>query len=168
MDDPVSAELQVWIDKRALAELVAALSSAVDRADRERIASCYDDDSYDDHGSFKGSGREFADFICGSATLGRMHHLVGQSVFDIDGAEAWGETFFVFHGAAGGRAVSGHGRYVDYFCRSDRGWKLKYRRVVPDAVPAGDDLSAYWSAARDRTDPVYDRLRRPPETAAGT
>jgi hypothetical protein len=22
-----------------------------------------------------------------------MHHLLGQSVFDIDGKEAWGETF---------------------------------------------------------------------------
>ena len=30
----------------------------------ERIASCYTDDSHDDHGTFKGSGREFAVFVC--------------------------------------------------------------------------------------------------------
>ncbi|HEY1828465.1 MAG TPA: hypothetical protein VGF87_10610, partial [Acidimicrobiales bacterium] len=53
-----------WTDKLELSELVSVLASAVDRADRERIASCYAEDSFDDHGSFKGSGRAFADFIC--------------------------------------------------------------------------------------------------------
>ena len=26
-----------------------------------------------------------------------MHHLLGQTVFDVDGDEGWGETFFVMH-----------------------------------------------------------------------
>ena len=94
-----------------------------------------------------------------------MHHLIGQSVFDIEGDEAWGETFYVFHGTAGPTAVSGHGRYADYFRRIDGSWKFAYRRVLPDAVPAGDDPAAYWLARRDREDPSYDRrrARRPGE-----
>jgi len=152
---------QHWSDKLELAELVAVLSSAVDRGDRERIASCYTEDSYDDHGTFKGSGREFADFVGRPGPMGSMHHLIGQSIFDVEGDEAWGETFYGFHGTAGTTAVSGHGRYVDYFCRVDGRWKLAYRRVLRDAVPAGDDPAAYWRPSRGRDDPSYDRLRRP-------
>jgi hypothetical protein len=85
-----------------------------------------------------------------------MHHLLGQSVFVVEGEEAWGETFFIFHGVARTVAVSGYGRYVDYFQKCDAGWKLKYRRVVADDVPGGDTAS-YWPSSRDRTDPSYDR-----------
>ena len=144
-------------DKQELAELLAVLSSGVDRADRERLASCYTEDSFDDHGTFKGTGRAFADFVCGPGPMTSMHHLLGQSVFDVDGDEAWGETFYVFHGTAGAVPVTGHGRYVDYFRRIDGAWKLSYRRVVPDAVPAGDDADMYWQPRRDGSDPSYDR-----------
>jgi len=166
MKNPVSAPTQVWIDKLELGELVAALSSAVDRGDRERIVSCYADDSYDDHGTFKGSGPQFADFVCRPGSMSTMHHLLGSSVFDVHGDEAWGETYFGFHGAVGTANVSGYGRYVDYFQKTggqdtDSRWKLKYRRVVPDQVPAGDDPAAYWSSSRDRNDPSYDRLMWP-------
>jgi hypothetical protein len=173
MDDPARAEIENkagirnWMDKSELAELVAVLGSAVDRKDRARIVGCYTDDSYDDHGSFKGSGREFADFICGPGYFDKMHHLLGSSVFEVQGDEAWGETYFVFHGAGGGVVVSGYGRYVDYFLRTGERWKLKYRRVVPDETPVGDDLGSYWPSRRDRSDPSYDRRRSPSDRAPG-
>jgi len=160
-------DARAWADKQQLAELLAVLSSAVDRADRDRIASCYTEDSFDDHGTFKGTGREFADFVSRPGPMSTMHHLLGQSVFEVDGDEAWGETFYLFHGTAGRAQVSGHGRYVDHFRRVGGSWKLAYRRVVPDAVPAGDDPLAYTQASRDRTDPSYDKRRRVEETPAG-
>jgi hypothetical protein len=160
MDNPVgAADAQVRIDKLQLAELLAVLSSAVDRGDRDRIASCYAESSFDDHGTFKGTGAQFADFMSRPGRMTSMHHLLGQSVFDVRGDEAWGETFYVFNGTAGTAPVTGHGRYVDYFRRIDGAWKLVYRRVVPDAVPAGDDAGAYWRARRDGDDPSYDRRR---------
>jgi hypothetical protein len=161
MSDSTGAAVRIWADKAELAELLAVLSSAVDRADRERIAACYADDSYDDHGTFKGTGRQFADFIGDSGAMSAMHHLLGQSIFDVQGDEAWGETFYVFHGVAGPAQVVGHGRYVDYFRRMDRRWKLVYRRVVPDAVPEGDDARSYWEPRRGGDDPSYDRRRAP-------
>lgn len=160
MGDELDGE-RLWRDKQELAELLAVLSSAVDRGDRERIASCYAEDSFDDHGTFKGTGQDFATFVSRPSAMTSMHHLLGQSVFDVAGDDAWGETFYVFHGAAGGAQVSGHGRYVDYFRRVGGSWKLLYRRVVPDAVPAGDDASTYWKPSRDRDDPSYDRRRGP-------
>jgi hypothetical protein len=161
MPDPAAADASRWTDKLELAGLVAAVSSAMDRGDRAGMESCYAEDSFDDHGAFKGSGAAFAEYVCGSGALSAMHHLLGQSLFDVDGDEAWGETFWVFHGRAGTVEVSGHGRYVDYFVRIDGRWKLKYRRVVPDAVPMGDDIGAYWPSRRDRQDPLYDRRRSP-------
>jgi SnoaL-like domain len=164
MENPTAAgSPQLWTDKLELAELVAILSSAVDRADRRRVESCYAPDSFDDHGTFKGSGGQFAEFVCQPGPLRSMHHLLGQSLFDVRGDEAWGETFYVFHGLAGKTAVFGHGRYLDYFRRIDGWWKLAYRRVVPDSVPAGDDPDSYWAATRDRDDPSYDRRRSPDE-----
>jgi hypothetical protein len=158
-------ETRSWVDKSALTELVARLSAAVDRADKSEIVDCYAPQSYDDHGAFKGSGAEFAEMICapdGRAEQLSMHHLLGQSVFDVHGDEAWGETFFVMHARIGGQVTVGYGRYVDYFQRAAGRWKLAYRRVVPDVTIPGDDTSQYWPSRRDHTDPRYDRLTAPP------
>lgn len=160
-------ERDPWRDKAELAELVAVLSAAVDRGDSETIDACYAVDSFDDHGAFKGCGREFAQLMGspdGRAAHLRMHHLLGQSIFAIDGEQAWGETFFVMHAVVSGSTTAGFGRYVDYFRRVDGAWKLAYRRVVPDATIPGDDISAYWGSRRDRGDPRYDRLTAPPLT----
>ena len=156
---------QAWVDKSALAELVAKLSAAVDRADKDAIIDCYAPQSFDDHGGFKGSGPEFADMICAPTSRAQqltMHHLLGQSVFDLQGDEAWGETFFVMHALIGGQVVVGYGRYIDYFRRIGGTWKLTYRRVVPDVTIPGDDASQYWQPRRDHTDPRYDHLTAPP------
>ena len=43
----------------------------------------------------KGSGQEFAELICAPSNPGAqmtMHHMLGQSVFDVQSDEAWGET----------------------------------------------------------------------------
>jgi hypothetical protein len=154
-----------WLDKLALTELLSVLSAAVDRGDREAIVDCYTEESYDDHGAFKGPGREFAEMICAPAGPGKrmvMHHLVRQSVFDVDGDQAWGETFFIMHAIIAGRTMTSFGRYVDHFRRVDGNWKLAYRRVVPDATLPDDDAQ-YWNASRDSSDPRYDRLTRPPK-----
>jgi hypothetical protein len=159
-------QMQAWFDKCALTELVAKLSAAVDRADKDAIVDCYASDSFDDHGVFKGSGAEFAQMICasdGRAGQLTMHHLLGQSVFDIDDDQAWGETFFVMHALVGDDIAVGYGRYIDYFRRTGGAWKLAYRRVVPDVTIAGDDVSQYWRPSRDHTDPRYDRLTAPPD-----
>lgn len=107
MGDPLAPDLQRALDRSELSALVAELSSAVDRGDRDRIAACYSDHSFDDHGPFKGSGADFADFVTGPGALGTMHHQLGQSVFEVDGDEAFGESFFVFHGTFGRKSASG-------------------------------------------------------------
>jgi hypothetical protein len=96
-----------------------------------------------------------------SAQTMAVHHLLGQSVFDVEGDEAWGETFFTFHALIGKDVHSAFGRYVDYFQRVGPNWELAYRRVVPDRTMAADDIANYWQARRGLDDPRYDRMRWP-------
>lgn len=163
-----SADVQTWIDKSQLAELVGRLSSAIDRGEHDVIVACYAADSWDDHGGFKGSGREFAHYICAPSPMrdadAHLHHLIGQSLFEIDEDEAWGETFFVFHLTSDTKLYPGIGRYIDYFQRIDGEWKIKYRRVVSDWVGEVDarisaTMPSYVQAVRGRADPVFDRRR---------
>ena len=166
----VDPAVRVWLDKNELTELVARLSSAVDRQDREAIEACYAEQSYDDHGAFGGSGREFAEYITtqqpGQGARPAMHHLLGQSIFEVEGDEAWGETFFVFHSHTDTALYPAIGRYIDYFARIDGEWRLVYRRVLAEWLGAHDvarssNVANYVRAAWDRTDPKYDRLRWP-------
>jgi hypothetical protein len=106
---------------------------------------------------FKGSGHDFAEFLRAAGPL-NTHHQLGQSLFDRGDGEAWGETYFVMFGLGD---VPLYGRYLDYFQRTDDGWLLSYRRVVPEVTMAGDDIKSFWRSRRDRGDPVYDRLRAP-------
>jgi hypothetical protein len=152
-------------DRAELQDLLATLVRADERGDEELIASCYTEDSYDDHGRFRGTGREFADYICNksfSATSRFRNHNLGQSLFEIDGDQAFGETYFVFHmETVDGVVYEGCGRYLDDFVRQDGRWLIKRRRCVEEwtgeiqakslARPA-DAISS----SRDLGDPLYE------------
>jgi hypothetical protein len=152
-------------DRAALQDLLATLVRADERGDYELIASCYTEDSYDDHGRFRGTGREFADYICHksfSVTSRFRNHNLGQSLFEIDGDQAFGETYFVFHmQTETGTVLEGCGRYLDDFVRVDGKWLIKRRRCLEEwtgeveaktlAKPAHALVSS-----RDLQDPLYE------------
>ncbi len=160
-------------DRLELIDLVARISQSVDRGDPEAIAACYTEDSLDDHGGFKGTGREFAAYICGGSPISRtarnMLHALSQSLFEIHPDEAWGETAFTFTMTnEDGSLFYSFGRYVDYFKKVEGTWLLHYRRVVTDwagTVEGTPFSSPAWvqSTRGDRNDPLYDRLRAPAE-----
>jgi hypothetical protein len=133
---------------------------------------CYAEESYDEHGSgFQGSGAGFADYICGgSPTSGGAQfllHLLGQSLFDIDGDEAFGETAYMMDlKVASGDLVHASGRYLDYFQRIDGAWKVKYRRVVSEWTGSVTGIEyekapGQLRSSRDKSDPVYNPKRWP-------
>ena len=47
-----------------ITDVIQRLARGTDRLDRELMASCYHPDGYDDHNSFRGSGDEFAVWVC--------------------------------------------------------------------------------------------------------
>jgi hypothetical protein len=162
--------LELIADKIELTELVARIARAVDRKDGPGILACYSEKSFDDHGRFRGSGEEFTEFIVnnpGFTTASPfIYHLMGQSIFDVDGDEAHGETYFCYWmKTAPDSLYQSIGRYLDYFQRTGKGWTLTYRRVVmewdgtvssTDAAPGG-----HFRGTRDENDPLYTKLTWP-------
>ena len=171
------SDVQVIGDKIDLSELVARLARAVDRKDRSAIIACYSEQSFDDHGRFRGGREAFADFVCNdfglSSRLDFVYHLLGQSIFDIEGDEAFGESCFAYWiRIEPDHLYQAIGRYLDYFERAEDGWKITYRRVVMDwdgSVPSTDAPgSGLFLGSRDMQDPSYTRLRWPVDPATPT
>jgi len=156
-------------DRLELSDLLARLARGIDRSDRDLIAACYAEDSFDDHGAFKGTGQEFADYICGGSPISRdarfLLHCLGQQLFDIRGDEAFGETAYMMDmGTGDGRLVHSCGRYIDYFQRIDGRWLVKYRRVITESTSQLEGKEFPFPAkalrsARGLDDPVYDERR---------
>jgi hypothetical protein len=84
-------------------------------------------------------------------------HAIFQSLIDIDGDTARGETYFLAHHRPGNEAPDEElvlgGRYVDRFERRASVWKIAHRVVVYDwsRVTTVNDV---WDAA-----PTFERGR---------
>ena len=115
----------------------------VDRGDLALLKSAYHSDAYDDHGSFKGSGHAFAEYIVermnGVAVQGQ--HQVTNTLIEIDGSTAAVESYFIALNpevdAAGQPAIAMvTGRYLDRFEKRDGAWKIAERKVIIDHAEA--------------------------------
>ncbi len=158
--------LDTLADRLELSDLLSRLSRGIDRGDQELVASCYTKDSFDDHGGFKGTGAEFAAYICGgsqiSASAKTLQHVLGQTVWEFRGDDAFGETAYSFDMVTSDDDLfHSFGRYVDYFKRVDGTWLLHYRRVVSDwggvmQATASPSAGGQIGSTRDKTDPSYD------------
>lgn len=133
----------------------------VDRGDVEMIASAYHEDADENHGPFRGTGRQFAEYLVPLmdpiAQTGGHH--VTNILIDRDGDAANVESYFIaFHAqSAGGRAFV-TGRYLDRFEYRHGQWKISQRRVIidTDEPPQGSiDLSGYPRGARREADPSH-------------
>lgn len=163
-------DLETLADKMELTELVARLEQAVDRKNHQGILDCYSEKSFDDHGRFRGSREEFADFVCDPAGFTSkstfIYHLMGQSIWEVEGDEAYGESYFAyFMQTSPDRLYQSIGRYLDYCERGENGWTITYRRVVMEwdgtvscenAVPGG-----HFRGTQDANDPLHKRLKWP-------
>jgi ketosteroid isomerase-like protein len=155
--------LRELLDKQELYELVIRAAHAVDRADTELLLSCYHPDGFDDHGSFRGGPREFAEFLQ-NGTLnpevqaGPVQHSITNAVFEIDGDVAYGHSYCDLRRTLpNGTIQRDLGRYVDRFERRDGVWKLAHRRVISESPAHGYDTSMFIPSQRNRTDISYER-----------
>lgn len=115
----------------------------VDRGDVELLKSVYHEDATDDHGTFKGLGRDFAVNV-----IGRMNqvavqgqHQVTNTLIQLDGDKAAVESYFIAFNpetdATGQPALAlVIGRYLDRFEKRNGAWKIADRKVVIDHAEA--------------------------------
>lgn len=132
--------LQEMLDHHEIRKVLALYCHACDRTDAALLASLYAaEGSYDDHGIVKGPGSYYAREITAliESTTRVMSHTLGQSVIQVDGAEARAETFFLAFMTAEGedgtpRLSQLAGRFVDRLERASDGWKIKQRVALHD------------------------------------
>lgn len=139
----------------------------VDRCDQDLVASVYHPGATDDHGSFVGTGHDFAGYVVQrmrESHVATMHTL-GNITIDFSGPDHAVVESYVHAeqcrvDADGPFIEYFGGRYVDRFERRDGAWRIAHRtllhewdrleRITP-AFPAGK----FRSGRRDRHDPSY-------------
>lgn len=168
------AALRQLLAKDAIRQVLHTLTRGQDRLDRDAITSGYWPDAIDDHGVFRGSPPEFADFaIAALAQFAASHHVLGQSDIVVEGDVAHSETYVHAHhvsNAPDGTItddVEGL-RYLDRFERRAVGetaeWRIARRTLVWDwsyRICAGDARAlpdGCTLGRRDKEDFVYDWL----------
>jgi hypothetical protein len=131
-------KLQAMLDHYEITQVLVEYCHGCDRADGEHMASVYAEESWDDHGHYKGDGKQFArEAVVNIATLRTCHHQLGQSLIKVDGDRAGAETYFIaslrMPTPEGGEILNQiSGRYVDVLERIDGAWKVKHRTCVRD------------------------------------
>jgi hypothetical protein len=147
--------LQEVIDHHEIRKVMSVYCHGCDRGDEARMASVYLEQSWDDHGNYKGPGRQFASYVMklqdSDATA--YSHLLGQSQIRVNRDQAGAETYFIAcarNQDAAGRPVVNFigGRYVDTLERCEGEWKISKRICVRD-WSISLDVVKDWLAGSD-------------------
>jgi uncharacterized protein (TIGR02246 family) len=138
-------------DHLQILALCARYAAAVDARDFAAVADCFTVD-----GTLETAvppnlmhGRDAIETGLRAKTSRTLaaQHLVTNHLYAVDGNEATGEAAFVMYrwpklSAADHGAVAHGGKYLDTLERTDRGWRLRHRRIEilwgPAVLMAGD------------------------------
>ncbi len=151
-----------------IADVLYRYCRGVDRGDIALLKSVYHPDAHDNHGSFKGNGYDFADYLVPSMDrpphVGQ-HHITNMLI-ERHGEQADVESYFIAYHPdidADNRPVIVRvgGRYLDRFERRHGAWKIARRDVVidwtetPSPVAQWEAQSLFLQGARRERDPSH-------------
>ncbi len=149
----ISLTVDELLAREQIRDVLYRYCRGVDRGDVGLLKSVYHTDALDDHGTFQGSGHDFARYIVENmdgAANGAQHHITNVLIeLNLAALSAQVESYFIaFHpytDASSSRVAFVGGRYLDRFEARAGEWKIADRRVVLDW--ARDDLSGNeWPA----------------------
>lgn len=167
-------DLQTLLDRQAIMDLLALYCRGLDRVDEATLRSIYHDDAIEDRGEglFIGRAQDWVGWTLSVLPVfSATQHGLFQTLIDIDGDRAHGETYFQayhrFSGAPdpeaqkfvtgqevaadeivwpqGGTELILAGRYLDRFERRAGVWKIAYRKMICDwcrTQPVAEDWFA--------------------------
>jgi hypothetical protein len=173
-------EASATADKQAIREALLRYCRGLDRRDLEVALSAFHDESYVEHGFFRGSGHDWVRFVFSAPPIDRIgvgdedpaldvvesqqHHVTNQLI-EVREGEAFSEAYFLEHTMSrrGSRRylTSVGGRYAERYGRRDGEWRIVERRAVRDwdSVTPIDTRFPNWEKSpqgkRDRSDPSY-------------
>lgn len=156
-------------DLAEIRQVLAKYARGVDRLDKDLLMECYWPDGADDHGAISGTPQEFVDWVVSTITaeFSSTSHVILQSVVDIQGSRAWGESYWQARSSlkSSSEVRLSTGRYEDLFERRDGEWRILVRELVFDwdhvvqVKPFRTRNSPSQDASRvgrmDREDPSY-------------
>ncbi len=126
-------------DRYQIEEVLRQYSRGVDQGDVGLIRGVYHQDALDDHGTFSGSGQDFAEQLVANTKRRWLaaQHLLHQSNIRFAENVAWVETYFTAHHRVLGDGDAAQletfgGRYVDRFEKRNARWAIAKRVVVYD------------------------------------
>jgi hypothetical protein len=172
MDAELERKLRELIDRREIHVVMLRYARGLDRLDNQLARSCYWDDAVEDHGQFVGNPDDFLKYADGSTLMFEaVQHGILNHVCDLQGDEAFCETYYQFTGVTAGEGPNfvSTGRYIDHFERRGGEWRVANRVTivesqmdVPKSAILGTIPPAYTEdepcqARRDRTDVSYHR-----------
>jgi len=161
--------IQELLDKQSIYEVLVTYCRGADRCDQALIASVYHDDSYDDHGYWKGNGKDFAPFLANRLTTANSAttHSISNALITVRGDDAWSESqvmaTLVRRGPAPLTVDVMGARYLDQLSRRSGVWRLSRRVVVLDWVKTETwpqarppiPIDGFTRGGRHPEDPVY-------------
>ena len=148
------AELQAWLDRHAILDLIHRYSDAVTRADFEQMATVFVADAVWESPLLDlrfETARSFIDFqIEGSASLDVLVQTPHSAVIELLGADRANATTTIhefFRGTASGVGAYGdagselnvdqYGIYYDEVAKVDAEWKFTHRLFAPFLIAPG-------------------------------
>jgi hypothetical protein len=163
----MTVTVEQLLAREEITDVIKRLARGTDRLDEQAMASCYHPDGFDDHNSFRGSGTEFAKWVCEvlphfDATM----HFIGPPSIRLDEANpalAQCDTYCTAHHVSADSDMILGLRYVDRFEKRDGQWLIAKRVCAFDwtyTVPFdpakrfvfGEDFTV---GHRDSTDITY-------------
>ena len=171
LQDNMQNKLQEMIDREDIRQVLMRYCRGLDRLDVELARSCYFDDAVDDHGHFIGHPDDFIEWANNvSRQFVSTQHSVLNHWCELDGDDAYAETYFQFIGVAEKAPhMMSSGRYIDHFQRRDGEWRIANRVVIVDCsfdlndsqyaamLPPAYGPGETCPASRDRNDISYRR-----------
>lgn len=161
-------DMQEMLEHYRITRLINEYCHGCDRLDGVEMASVYDEESWDDHGTRRMDGRAFARASTGDRARAYtlMSHHLNQTMIKVDGDKAGAETYFI---AIVGRVDDDGqrvvdqlgGRYVDELVKVGAEWRIKKRLTIRDwsvTVPVEKDRMSdipFLVGQPNNSDPSY-------------
>lgn len=170
----MNEQFQALLDKQSIYELLVSYCRGVDRCDEDLIRSAFHDDAYDDHGYWKGPGRELAPFLAdrlrkaNSATTHSIMNLLIELQGDLAQSEAQVHATLIRRGSDPVEVDVVGARYLDRLSRRAGTWRIERRTVVldwqrtevwPDSAPPVP-TQGFVRGGRRPEDPSYGGARQ--------
>lgn len=171
----MDAKLREIIDRHEIYQVMLRYARGLDRLDIDLARSCYFDDCIEDHSMYVGDPDGFIAWANRVAEqYESTQHAIMNHYCQLDGDDAWCETYFQFTGVA---PKPPHflsvGRYVDHFQKRNGEWRIANRVTIVEGRFDIDDFAlgaqmppAYGPgetnpATRDKNDVSYHRPPMP-------